>query len=1092
MLMLRKMLSEDEHDLLLNATFQIIDSSLEPHKILDEACALSKRLKLENETSDSLSLTENYFSLFQQHGLGSRMEIPAPTLATQIINLSQECKHQENNVLLSDVLLAKFNTILCALKYQSKESFDANLFASMITKHELPLEILWNLHKCSALNLDVYLSSKLLNEASYTDKLAKKLFALFIGENVNQHRRQCILSAFAGCLVKKSFEEKKAPEKRACTQILDTNLRDFLEVYEDSPDINCLALPLPHEEQLQNETLKKFNIHALSFLLSYKTNFSVFQALTADTEWKSAKEFGVLRLLLKHLLLSLDVKEIASAMFRSLDQPHINPTTVFTLLSVMFMSYPQCKDIITDFIQSAITASLENSDFDKFCIGVLLARQSAVAGQVYFGRYVDWFESVFGNSCSTLVLTKPMFLMFVKFLSNLVPHESAEYLKVHITKKPHMPLKSKEVYDDYILLAKTRLRDLGVPLNDVFGRMYDPGHGATNSTTSERSSLDPVEDDLEKVLESYAQTGKIPTTVLEASIFRRPYFVGKFLPALLKPRFLPDEPDLKMKLIEEINKSGRIPTSLYNKYTAECEREKQNLFDGVFDVDDDDAMDALVLSPYEQLILQLDKYFEAVSQGNKVEEIISMMMETVSGILQNTKSQNSADLSSILIDFTKPLHIPEIELVKILKEKLLKVVGNVFENKEQQPQSFQVLQGVKKLFEVLTHHLPHTTAIIIQHLISNIDSQVRYNLLSYLVYQDEHHIYTLAWMFANLTACQPSGVVVTVKLRPQLENSHAENRHTYTNLIEAIYHCISLQKTVRLYFIYSCFMRYTHLALRLLDCEAQQREDADVFEVVPQLETEQLLPTLLVQEMLLLKMRFSLCERFLNQSHLSSQILPENIESSVTSNPIWKKLTSKLQPSLQDWISFEIKMDENCDSLSPSERTSVLWKISSQFLQSAKLSQKPLDFHSEMLRILAQNLATCSSEALCKGKKNAMEVIRKFINILKHHTSQLFQIGQVTENWIASTLRSFMSLPYTSSLLRILLELPPFLVFSNSPSKKISKSDVDSALYIVQQYCNSNHNEGGFLSLGATMYFMKVQHLFINFLYMNHLDKETS
>lgn len=30
------MLSEDEHDMLLNATFQIIDSSLEPHTILDE------------------------------------------------------------------------------------------------------------------------------------------------------------------------------------------------------------------------------------------------------------------------------------------------------------------------------------------------------------------------------------------------------------------------------------------------------------------------------------------------------------------------------------------------------------------------------------------------------------------------------------------------------------------------------------------------------------------------------------------------------------------------------------------------------------------------------------------------------------------------------------------------------------------------------------------------------------------------------------------------------------------------------------------------------------------------------------------------
>lgn len=36
-------------------------------------------------------------------------------------------------------------------------------------------------------------------------------------------------------------------------------------------------------------------------------------------------------------------------------------------------------------------------------------------------------------------------------------------------------------------------------------------------------------------MEHFKTHGRIPQTVMEASIFRQPYFVGKFLPALLTP-----------------------------------------------------------------------------------------------------------------------------------------------------------------------------------------------------------------------------------------------------------------------------------------------------------------------------------------------------------------------------------------------------------------------------------------------------------------------------------------------------------------------------------------------------------------------------
>ena len=41
--------------------------------------------------------------------------------------------------------------------------------------------------------------------------------------------------------------------------------------------------------------------------------------------------------------------------------------------------------------------------------------------------------------------------------------------------------------------------------------------------------------DVQEALEQFAKSGKLPPKVLEASIFRKPYFVRRFLPALLTP-----------------------------------------------------------------------------------------------------------------------------------------------------------------------------------------------------------------------------------------------------------------------------------------------------------------------------------------------------------------------------------------------------------------------------------------------------------------------------------------------------------------------------------------------------------------------------
>lgn len=89
----------------------------------------------------------------------------------------------------------------------------------------------------------------------------------------------------------------------------------------------------------------------------------------------------------------------------------------------------------------------------------------------------------------------------------------------------------------------------------------------------------------------FEKSGRIPSRVIEAAIFRKPYFTNKFLSVLLKPRLvlflvrwrmlfvmfqaafsrrIPNPPDVREDFIEELKKSGKLPLAQYDAYHAEC------------------------------------------------------------------------------------------------------------------------------------------------------------------------------------------------------------------------------------------------------------------------------------------------------------------------------------------------------------------------------------------------------------------------------------------------------------------------------------------------------------------------------------------
>lgn len=102
--------------------------------------------------------------------------------------------------------------------------------------------------------------------------------------------------------------------------------------------------------------------------------------------------------------------------------------------------------------------------------------------------------------------------------------------------------------------------------------------------------------EVETAVATFEKSGRIPNAVIEAAIFRKPYFVNKFLPILMKPRYaisncqahkiliflsyfnrrVPNPPDAREDLVEELKKSGKLPGAHYDAYRAACQQLQQN------------------------------------------------------------------------------------------------------------------------------------------------------------------------------------------------------------------------------------------------------------------------------------------------------------------------------------------------------------------------------------------------------------------------------------------------------------------------------------------------------------------------------------
>ncbi|CAJ0955816.1 unnamed protein product [Ranitomeya imitator] len=322
------------------------------------------------------------------------------------------------------------------------------------------------------------------------------------------------------------------------------------------------------------EFLEDFFTHTLSQTLVFRPKLKVSDAIRLQGGWSFAKTWPLLTTLYRKLFVLLNAEKLLSRIQRVLDTQEVNWHHVLACISCLVVCQPEAQALVKDLLSRLLSQAFETYELEYLITAFLVARQAALEGPAAFMSYTEWFRGTFGSPSSHQSITKKSLLFLLKFLSDLVPYETSQYLKVHILHPPFVAAKLRPLLMEYITLAKTRLADMKVSIEDM--GLYED-----LSVASDKHQTQPqAQQDVEKAVQIFQNTGKIPASVMEASIFRRPYFTSRFLPALLTPRPLPEAADSLMLLIDALRRSDKIPPAVMSSYLDACELEKHRKLEG--------------------------------------------------------------------------------------------------------------------------------------------------------------------------------------------------------------------------------------------------------------------------------------------------------------------------------------------------------------------------------------------------------------------------------------------------------------------------------------------------------------------------------
>uniref|UniRef100_A0A8C4XLK7 FA complementation group A n=1 Tax=Falco tinnunculus TaxID=100819 RepID=A0A8C4XLK7_FALTI len=660
---------------LQEAALRLLDHHQNLNDLLLEVEGSAKPAGQDSAEHQEVSSESFIVSVLQEQA--SRLGVPTGILAAKnaVTNIERICQASAGPSQVPLLNLDQRKRLSCLLQTVKdllvNNVFCCPLFCQEMWKMKDPpvLEAVWHLHRDGIVGLGELLESNPAAPAA-VEWLCSSLCGLCKQAEESSEDAALagrVLSDFVIVFLQSGFQQTSALGRKLefkkvpyiCHAVLQRMLTWVLdavgkEKQEDVSTLQAMRFWLNvfsvsvYKSAVHPDSLQQFFRHTLTEVLTYNPLLKVSDAIHMQKEWSFTRTCSLLTTLYRKLFVAFSAKESISQLQQVLETREVNWQHVLSCVSTLVVCQAEAEQLFKDLLSHLLIKAFGNYDMENMITAFLIARQAALEGPAVFMPYSEWFKASFGNAGGHHGSSKKALVFLFEFLSELVPFEAAPYLKVHIMYPPFVPTKHRSILLEYITLAKTRLADLKVAIEDM--GLYEDLSSTDESVQPQGQALR----DVEKALQIFENSRKIPTSVIEASIFRRPYYTSWFLPALLRPRVLPKTPDARMAFIDSLKRADKIPLNLYSTYMQACHAMKEKMLQ-----DESQAESSHSKEPIEQLKAELAELRMLTVDQAKYADVpaqIAVISDRLATVLGHSSDQNEAAAlnSPIQVDISAP------------------------------------------------------------------------------------------------------------------------------------------------------------------------------------------------------------------------------------------------------------------------------------------------------------------------------------------------------------------------------------------------------------------------------------------------------
>ncbi|XP_042776512.1 Fanconi anemia group A protein isoform X6 [Panthera leo] len=470
----------------------------------------------------------------------SRLGVPVAVLSSRMVasSITQICVSDgepSHRVLLSAEQRKKLSSLLEVARYLLAHSmFSRFSLCQQLweVQGSLLLEVVWQLHIQNVVSFQELLESHADTQATVAwlfrnlcllcEEMEASLYSDIASAMLSDLVQMFVLRGFQKNSDLRRNAEPEQMGQLACV-VLQRMLIFALEalaagMQDGSPQhkvVKCwfgVFCGRTYDRMISTDSPKRFFSHTLTQVLTHKPVLRVSDAVQMQKEWSFAKTHPLLTGLYRRLFTMLSPEELVGHLQEVLETHEVNWRHVLSCVSTLVICLPEAQQLVKDWVARLLARAFENCDLDSMVTAFLVVRQAALEGPSVFPSYADWFQASFGSSRGSHCCSKKTLVFLFKFLSDLVPFEAPRYMQAHILHPPLVPSKYRSLLTDYVTLAKTRLADLKVSLENM---------GLYEDLSSARDVTEPhsqAHQDVEKAIAVFEHTGRIPSAVMEARI----------------------------------------------------------------------------------------------------------------------------------------------------------------------------------------------------------------------------------------------------------------------------------------------------------------------------------------------------------------------------------------------------------------------------------------------------------------------------------------------------------------------------------------------------------------------------------------------